>query len=142
MIWAFHNIENKDDVYRGKDCMKKFCESLKEHAIKIINFEKTKMIPLTNNKLESYASQRNCHIYKKSFKINMLKIKNIVNLEIKVIILVNTEVLYIAHAIYRRTKVKTQNFVKKKQNWLKIFVNATFTSLFTLVFFYRLVFKP
>ena len=59
MIWAFHNIENKDDVYRGKDCMKKFCESLKEHAIKIINFEKTKMIPLTNNKLESYASQRN-----------------------------------------------------------------------------------
>ena len=92
------------------------------------------MIPLTNNKLESYASQRNCHIYKKSFKINMLKIKNIVNLEIKVIILVNTEVLYIAHAIYRRTKVKTQNFVKKKQNWLKIFVNATFTSLFTLVF--------
>ena len=134
MIWAFHNIENKDDVYRGKDCMKKFCESLKEHAIKIINFEKTKMIPLTNNKLESYASQRNCHIYKKSFKINMLKIKNIVNLEIKVIILVNTEVLYIAHAIYRRTKVKTQNFVKKKQNWLKIFVNATFTSLFTLVF--------
>ena len=24
-------IENKHDVYRGKDCMKMFCESLREH---------------------------------------------------------------------------------------------------------------
>ena len=27
-------------MYRGKDCMKNFCEFLKEHAIKIINFKK------------------------------------------------------------------------------------------------------
>ena len=25
-------IENKHDVYRSKDCVKKFCESLREHA--------------------------------------------------------------------------------------------------------------
>ena len=37
-ILLFKNIENKHDVYRGKDCMKKFCESLREHALKIINF--------------------------------------------------------------------------------------------------------
>ena len=24
-IWAFNNIENKHTLYRGKDCMKKFC---------------------------------------------------------------------------------------------------------------------
>ena len=30
------------DVYRGKDCMKKFPESLREHARKIINFKKEK----------------------------------------------------------------------------------------------------
>ena len=35
-------MENKHDVYKGKDCMKKFCESLREHAIKIINFIKKK----------------------------------------------------------------------------------------------------
>ena len=29
--------ENKNDIYRGKDCMKKICESLGERAIKIIN---------------------------------------------------------------------------------------------------------
>ena len=32
------SIENKNNVYRGKDYMKKFCEFLKEHAMKIINF--------------------------------------------------------------------------------------------------------
>ena len=39
--------ENKHDVYRGKNCMKTFCESLREHAIKIINFKKKKMKSLT-----------------------------------------------------------------------------------------------
>ena len=31
-IWAFGHTENKHTLYRGKDCMKKFCESLREHA--------------------------------------------------------------------------------------------------------------
>ena len=47
-IWAFDSKENKYNVYRGEDCMKKFCESLRKHAMKIIDFEKKKMIPLTN----------------------------------------------------------------------------------------------
>ena len=34
-ISLFRSIENKHDVYRGKDCMKKFCEFLKEDAMKI-----------------------------------------------------------------------------------------------------------
>ena len=33
---------NKFDCYRGKDCMKKFCEDLKNHAERIINYEKKK----------------------------------------------------------------------------------------------------
>ena len=33
-ISSFKDIENKHDVYSGKDCMKNFCESLREHAIK------------------------------------------------------------------------------------------------------------
>ena len=37
-ISSFKSIENKHDVYRGNDCMKKVCESLREHAMKIINF--------------------------------------------------------------------------------------------------------
>ena len=42
-ISSFRSIENKHDIYRGKDCMKKFCEFLREHAMKIINFKKKKM---------------------------------------------------------------------------------------------------
>ena len=49
-----YSIEKKNDVYRGKGCMKKFCESLREHEIKIINFEMKKMISLTKEQHESY----------------------------------------------------------------------------------------
>ena len=38
-IYSFRSIENKHDVYRGKDCMKTFGESLRENAIKITNFK-------------------------------------------------------------------------------------------------------
>ena len=37
-ISSFRSTENRHDVYRGKVCMKKFCESLREHAMKMINF--------------------------------------------------------------------------------------------------------
>ena len=53
-IWTFDGIENKDDVYRGDNGMNNFCESLRKHAMKIINFEKKKMIPLKNKQKESY----------------------------------------------------------------------------------------
>ena len=39
-ISSFKSMENKHNEYRVKDCMKKFCESLREHAIKIINLKK------------------------------------------------------------------------------------------------------
>ena len=37
-ISSFKSIKNKHDVKRGKDCMKKFCESLRKHATKMMNF--------------------------------------------------------------------------------------------------------
>ena len=39
-ISSFKSIENKHDVWRDNDCMKKFCESLRDHAMKIIIFFK------------------------------------------------------------------------------------------------------
>ena len=41
-ISSSRSIENKHDVYRGKNCMKAFCESSRDHAMKIINFKKKK----------------------------------------------------------------------------------------------------
>ena len=36
-ILPFKSKDNKHDVYRGKDCMKKFCESLKKSYEKVIS---------------------------------------------------------------------------------------------------------
>ena len=44
---SFDKTRNKLEFYRVEDCMKKFCKNLREHATKIINFEKKDMIPLT-----------------------------------------------------------------------------------------------
>ena len=40
--WKFDSKENKHDVFRGEGCMKKFSQSLREHAMKIIIFENIK----------------------------------------------------------------------------------------------------
>ena len=42
-IWTLDHIENKHTLYCQKDFMEKFCESLKEHAKYIIDFEKKKI---------------------------------------------------------------------------------------------------
>ena len=39
--WMFEDIENKHTVCKGKDCINKLFEFLKEPIINIINFEKT-----------------------------------------------------------------------------------------------------
>ena len=41
-ISSFRSIENKHDVCIGKDCMKKLCEFLREHAMKIISLKRKK----------------------------------------------------------------------------------------------------
>ena len=80
-IWTFDNVENKHGAYRGENCMKKFCESFKEHATKIINFEKKKMIPLTKEQQESYEETKTCRICKKCLNTNTVMIKIVVKLK-------------------------------------------------------------
>ena len=36
------STEIQQDVYRGKDCMKKFCEYLREYKMKVDNFKNKK----------------------------------------------------------------------------------------------------
>ena len=47
--------------------MKKFCEDLRIHATKIINYEKKKIIPLTVKEKINYNDQQICCICKKEF---------------------------------------------------------------------------
>ena len=39
---SFYTTKNKLGYYRGKNCIKNLCLDLKEHATKIINYEKKK----------------------------------------------------------------------------------------------------
>ena len=65
-ISSFKSIENKHDVWRGKLFMKKFCESLREYAMKLINFEKNSRSHMKMQK----------HLYfKENFKNKHLKYK-------------------------------------------------------------------
>ena len=74
-ISSFRNIENKHDVYRGNDSMKKFCESLREYSMKIINFKKKKMKLLTKGQQKSYELAKICYICKEKFENKHLKDK-------------------------------------------------------------------
>ena len=46
--YSFDKTKNKLDCYRGKDCMERFCKDLRDHAMKIINYEEKQMIPPTD----------------------------------------------------------------------------------------------
>ena len=64
---SFDKTGDKIDYYRGKDCIEKLCKKLKDHAMKIINYEEKEMIPLTDEENKSYEGQESCHIYKGKF---------------------------------------------------------------------------
>ena len=59
-ISSFKGIENKHDVYRGKDYMKIFFELLRDHTMKIINFKNKKLKLL---KKQQQESNENAKIY-------------------------------------------------------------------------------
>ena len=60
-------IENKHTLYFRKDCIKNFCESLREHAKNIIEFQKKQMLPLTKEELKSHLDAKLCYICEKKF---------------------------------------------------------------------------
>ena len=64
---SFDRTKNKFDYYSGKNCMKNFYLNLREHATKIINYEKKEMIPLTKKEEKKHNKQKVCYIYKKGF---------------------------------------------------------------------------
>ena len=64
---SFDATKSKFDYYRGKNCMKIFFPDLREHAIKIINYEKKEMIPLIKGEKKIHCERKVCYICKKVF---------------------------------------------------------------------------
>ena len=64
-----HLITQKTNTfYRGKDCMKKFCESLREHSKNINYFEKKKLLSLTKEELKSHEDAKVCYLWQKNLE--------------------------------------------------------------------------
>ena len=72
--------------------MKKFCEDLKKHVKRIINYEKKEMLPLTKKEQKMHDEAKACYICKKDL-VPMLTMKSIIKSETIVIIQENTETL-------------------------------------------------
>ena len=64
---SFDKSKTKPTYYRGKDCMKRFRDDLKEHVTRITSYEMKPMEPLTEEEKESYKNQELCYICEKEF---------------------------------------------------------------------------
>ena len=69
---SFDTTKNKLNYYRGKNCMKNFRIGLRQHATKIINYEKKEMIPLLNEE-KKYIVSKKYVIYAKKNLVLMTK---------------------------------------------------------------------
>ena len=61
---SFDTTKNKLDYYRSKNCMKNFFLDFREHATKIINYEKKEIILLTKKEEKKHNKQEVCYICK------------------------------------------------------------------------------
>ena len=75
-ILTFKTIENKHDVCRGKNCMKKLCESSREHTTEIINFRKNEVIDKRAAEIIS-QNTKFCYICQEKIKDKHAKDKKI-----------------------------------------------------------------
>ena len=86
-----------------------FCNSLREHAANILNFEKKKMLLLTKEVLTLHQDAKYCYICGKEFSKKFAKDKNYrkVNCQLPLRdnchLQVNTEVQHIVYVIYYLT---------------------------------------
>ena len=68
-IWGFDHKEDKHTLYCGKDCMRKFGTSLREHANNIIDFEKKKNATVNERKIKITSRCKSMlYLWKKNLK--------------------------------------------------------------------------
>ena len=67
LICSFDQTKNRHNFFRRKDCIKRFCNDLKELATEIINYEEKEITLLKDKEVALYGSQKVCHICKEKF---------------------------------------------------------------------------
>ena len=62
---SFDEKNNVIDYYRGKDCLKTFCQDLRKQAKSIVDYEKKEMIKLTQEEQYKHDTRKYCFLCKK-----------------------------------------------------------------------------
>ena len=75
--FAYGDIDDPLKLYRGKDCVEKFCDYIKEEVHRLYHmFPEKPMDPLTNNQWVSFKKSNKCHICYKLFNFKDPKVRD------------------------------------------------------------------
>ena len=75
--FAYGKAKNPLTLYRGKDCVKKFCDHIIEEACRLYkSFPESPMNPLTSNQNERYKKSKRCHICFRPFTLKDPKVRD------------------------------------------------------------------
>ena len=75
--FAYGEVKDPLKLYRGKDCVSKFCEHIIGEARRLYNsFPEKPMIPLTKDQIKKYNRVSKCHICFKHFKDGDRKVRD------------------------------------------------------------------
>ena len=75
--FAYGEVSNPLTIYRGKDCIRTFCEYVKEKAYSMFyEFPEKPMHPLTRKQTKKYKEATKCHICKKPFSVRNYKVRD------------------------------------------------------------------
>ena len=75
--FAYGKVENPLKLYRGEDCVKKFCDHEIGKAHRLWqSFQEKPMKPLTPKEMDRYKRSKRCHICVKPFKEDKPKVRD------------------------------------------------------------------
>ena len=74
--FAYGNVQNPLKFYRGKDCIKKFCDHVIGEGRRLYqSFPEKPMKPLTPKEMDRYKKSKRCHICFEPFKEDNPKVR-------------------------------------------------------------------
>ena len=75
--FTYGNVKDPLKLYRGKDCVSKFCEHIIEEAHRLYkSFPEKPMIPLIKTQIKKHNRMSKCHICFKHFKDEDRKVRD------------------------------------------------------------------
>ena len=75
--FAYGEVSDLLNIYRGKDCIRTFCKYIKEKGYSMYHeFPEKPMLPLTHKRAKEYKEAKKCHICKKLFNAGNYKVRD------------------------------------------------------------------